>query len=237
MASDLEGDRYRHFELDIENLLDKLCENADPEVGQGLKKLGERLINLYHKRLVKINHSVMELICAKPLIAGDYEVDVEHYLGANLTCDIYAVKGNGVLIVEVETGYTPPNHALDPYMYNKARIGSKIARYSSHSNKFALATPNYNILHIPSVFSKPPRFRTDKDVEEIKKLCDAYYEQPPITEKQIRESILQSIHILDIDNGQEREIDPEIYQNLISNVENPDSIGRNEYKNHVISSN
>jgi len=237
LASDIEGDRYRHFELDIGNLLKKLCENADTDVGLRLRALGERLISLYHKRLVKINHSVMELICAKSLIARDYEVDVEHYLGANLTCDVYAVKGNGVLIVEVETGYTPPNHALDPYMYNKARIGSKIARYSSHSNKFALATPNYNILHIPSVFSKPPRFRTDNEVEEIKRLCDDYYEQPPITTKQIRESILQTVHILDIDNGLEKEIDPEIYQNLISNVENPNLIAGNESKTQDMSTN
>ncbi len=212
--------RYSQFEADIQDLLKKICVDVDVEVKRSLYALGERLVELYRRRLVKINHSVMELICSKPLILREYNVDVEYVLDSGLICDIYAVKGEGVLIVEVETGYTPPNHALDPYTYNKARISSKIARYSSYANKFGLATPAYNILQIPQIFSRPPRYRSDEEVKEIKQLCDLYYSKPPITTEQIRVANLQSINILDVDNGRTREIDPEAYQNLLSKIAN-----------------
>lgn len=220
MTGSFESDRYRQFESDIGSLLRKLCEDVDVGVERCLHALGGRLIELYHGRLVKINHSVMELICAKPLLLREYDVEVEYLLDSNLICDIYAVKGDGVFIVEVETGYTPPNHALDPFTYNKARISSKIARYSSYANKFALATPNYNVLHIPRLFSMPARVRSEGEVEENKKLCDLYYSHPSVTVKQIREANLQSVYIIDVDICKTREIDPETYQDLITKIEN-----------------
>ncbi len=30
-----------------------------------------------------------------------------------LVCDIYAKKGGGHTIIEIETGFTPPEHAMD----------------------------------------------------------------------------------------------------------------------------
>lgn len=214
-----ENIRYTQFEADISSLLERLSVDVDLGAKKGLSVLGERLTDLYRHRLVKINHSVMELICSKDLILRGYDVKLEYPLDAGLICDIYAVKGEGVLIVEVETGYTPPNHALDPYTYNRARISSKIARYSVFANKFGLATPNYNILQIPAVFSRPPRYRNDEEVSEIKRLCDLFYSSPPISEKQIREANLQSITLIDIDNVKTREIDPESYQKLLLHIE------------------
>lgn len=214
-----ENIRYTQFEADISSLLERLSVDVDLGAKKGLSVLGERLTELYRHRLVKINHSVMELICSKDLILKGYDVKLEYPLDSGLICDIYAVKGEGVLIVEVETGYTPPNHALDPYTYNRARISSKIARYSVFANKFGLATPNYNVLQIPAVFSRPPRYRSDEEVSEIKRLCDLFYSSPPISEKQIREANLQSITLIDIDNVKTREIDPESYQKLLLHIE------------------
>jgi hypothetical protein len=215
-----EGIRYSKFEVDIRNLLQRLCSDIDYEIMTYMNLLGERLIELYKRKLVKINHSVMELICAKPLIKREYEVMVEHILNSSgLICDLFGVKGEGVLIMEIETGYTPPSHALDPFTYNRARITSKIARYSSYSNKFALATPIYNVLRIPSIFSKSPRLRKDNEVEKLKKLCDEYYSEPPITSKLIREANLQSIYLIDIDRGSSKEIDPEEYQDLVDKMD------------------
>jgi hypothetical protein len=219
LPEDSENTRYDRFEADIRVLQEKLSTKTDRDVDRDLSSLGARLIELYRRRLVKINHSVMEMICAQELLLKGYEVEIEYPLDHGLICDIYAVKGDGVLIVEVETGYTPPHHALDPYTYNRARISSKIARYSAFSQKFGLASPNYNILQIPAVFSKPPRHRSGDEVQEIKALCDLYYSNPPIDVKQIQEANLQSVSLIDIDNARTREIDPESYQQLLSHIQ------------------
>lgn len=93
-----------------------------------------RLIELYKRNIVKINHSVMELVCARHLIRYGYSVDVEKRLTDILVCDVYATKGDGEAVVEIETGFVPPEHALDPLSYYTARITSKIARYSKFAN-------------------------------------------------------------------------------------------------------
>jgi hypothetical protein len=59
------------------------------------------LPRLYMVNLVKINHSVMELVCAKSLIKMDYDAQVEHKLSDILVCDFYGVKGEGSFIVEI----------------------------------------------------------------------------------------------------------------------------------------
>jgi len=206
------------FERDIDTLLKKICVDIDEVSADKLKEIGGRLVELYRQRLVKINHSVMELICVKPLILRGYDVDIEHPLESSLICDIYAKKGEGVLMIEIETGFTPPEHALDPYTYNEARVASKIARYSAYSNKFALATPSYSILLIPDIFSRPPRHRGEDEIREVEKLCNTYYSKPPITAEQIRKARLQSIYIIDVDRAKVREIDPEAYQELVLNL-------------------
>ncbi|MFC1803937.1 hypothetical protein ACFL0D_08245 [Thermoproteota archaeon] len=167
-------------------------------------KLREELIEKDRKRQVKINHSVMELICAKYLIKNGFNVDLEYELNT-INTDIYAKKGYGSLIVEVETGFVPPDHALDPQMYLKARITSKITRYSAYANKFILATTPYYIIQIPPSLIKPPRFRTLEEVEHIKSLCDMYYTNPPVSLEEIRNARLHSIYVVDVDDSYVRE--------------------------------
>ena len=70
-----------------------------------------------------------------------------------LVCDIYAKKGGGNTIVEIETGFTPPDHAMDTIDYFSARIMSKIARYSNHCSKFSLATLLQWIFYLFQKFS------------------------------------------------------------------------------------
>ncbi len=60
-----------------------------------LNYVRQRLIDLYQKNLVKINHSVLELICAANLISHGYSVDVEKSVSDILVCDIFAKKGDG----------------------------------------------------------------------------------------------------------------------------------------------
>jgi hypothetical protein len=182
------------------------------DVRKEMVRLRDRLIDLHQKKLVKISHSVMELLCVKPLLLNGYDVDVEHLLDGVLSCDVYGVKGDGNLIVEIETGFVPPEHALNPTVYNNARIASKITRYSSYANKFSLGIPPYYIAQIPLAFYKPPRFRSTKDLYEIKRLCDIFYRNPRVSIEEIRNARLHSIYIIDVSNATVREIDPETYE-------------------------
>ncbi|MEM3383410.1 MAG: hypothetical protein QXL52_02080 [Nitrososphaerales archaeon] len=199
------------FEEDISTLLKRISTNEDIRVKYELEKVSNRLVKLYRRNLVKINHSVMELLCAKHLILKGYYVEVEHQLSDTLVCDLFGVRGEGKLIIEIETGYTPPEHALDPLTYNRARIVSKIARYSTFSDKFGLGTLPTNILQIPEFFQKPPSYREDNEILEIKALCDKYYKKPPVSFDEIKNARLHAIYIIDVDEALVREIDPEAY--------------------------
>ena len=107
--------------------------------------------------------------------------------------------------MEVETGFVPPEHALDPTRYLKARIASKITRYSGFSNKFILATPPYYVMQLPPALTKPPRFRTDDEISTIKGLCDLYYTSPAVSVEEIRNARLHSIYTLDVDSASVQE--------------------------------
>jgi len=198
------------FTRDIEILSAKLNSDTDAEDQKKLNVLKDKLIHLHEESIVKINHSVMELVCAKHLILKGYEVDIERPIDG-LVCDLYGVKGLGSHIVEVETGFIPPRHALDPANYRKSRIASKIIRYGNHSEKFALGVPPYYLLQIPDILVKPPRDRTMKDLKYLKTLCDLYYKNPPVTLDEIRNSRIHTIYIIDVDEISIREVDPITY--------------------------
>jgi hypothetical protein len=164
-----------------------------------LSDLRDNLFRLQNANQVKINHSIMELICAKHLIQNGFHVELEHII-ENVSCDIFASKGYGTALIEIETGFVSPENALDPNTYLKARVASKITRYSGFANKFILGTPPYYIMQIPPALTKPPRFRTDNEIAAIKKLCDLYYTNPPVTTEEIRNARLHSIYSVDVDN-------------------------------------
>jgi hypothetical protein len=181
------------------------------EIVERMNFVKNRLIELYMRNLVKINHSAMELVCAKHLIRYGYKVDVEKQLTDILICDVYAEKGDGAAIVEIETGFIPPEHALDPLSYYAARIASKIARYSKHANQFVLATPPVSVLPIPALFRRPPRDRRPSEIKKVKILCDKYYKNPPVTEDEILNGRLHITYIINIDAGKVVEMDIDSY--------------------------
>jgi hypothetical protein len=109
------------FEQDLAALMSRLTIDMDKEVENKLNMLKDWLVKLHKENVVKINHSVMELVCAKYLILKGYEVQLEYPLNELLTCDLYSIKGYGNLIVEIETGFIPPEYALCPLTYTSAR--------------------------------------------------------------------------------------------------------------------
>ncbi|MEM2611102.1 MAG: hypothetical protein QXJ45_00535 [Thermoproteota archaeon] len=208
------------FKEDVESLVDRIGVNVPPRIREGLERLRDRLVELSQKGLVKINHSVMELVCAKHLMLKGYDVDVEHDLGGGLVCDVYAVRGDGTLAVEVETGFVPPDNALDPEQYCRARVASKITRYSVKVDKFGLGIPPYYILQIPPVLAKPPRFRTIGEIEEVKRLCDLYYKNPPVSMDEVKNARLHTVYVIDVASDIVSEVDPEVYASIVENLLN-----------------
>ena len=213
-------EKFRNDVYDMtENLSKNLKENDLPK----LNYVRQQLIEMYQKNLVKINHSILELICASNLISNGYAVEVEKDVSDILVCDIFAKKGGGNTIIEIETGFTPPEHAMDTVDYYAARIMSKIARYSKHCSKFSLATPVMGILPIPQIFLLPPNARKKEGVNKIKELCDRYYKNPPIKYDDILNAHLHSIYLINIDKGFAKEVDPHGYVDLTKNL-----LGRSE---------
>ena len=204
-------DGRERFRQDLSTLMLRLADGMEKEAETELNSLRDWLLKLQKENVVKINHSVMELVCAKYLILKGYDVQLEYRFNDLLTCDLYASKGYGNLIVEIETGFIPPDHALDPLTYLSARLASKIIRYSSFAGKFALGVPPQYVLSFPNALAKPPRRRIPSEVEYIKKLCDLYYHNPPVAEEEILNARIHEIHLIDVDRGEVLEIDPEAY--------------------------
>src|SRR4030043_825205 len=199
------------FEQDLSTLMVRLTSDMADEAAKKLTELEDWLLKLQKENVVKINHSVMELVCAKYLILKGYDVQLEYALNELLTCDLFTTKGYGNLIVEIETGFIPPENALNPLTYTSARLASKIIRYSSFAGKFALGVPPHYILPFPQALAKQPRKRTPRDIEFIKNLCDKYYNKPPVTREEIFNARIQEIYIIDVDQARVQEVDPETY--------------------------
>ena len=191
-----------------------LSEHLPPELTPKLNFVRQTLIEFYKKNLVKINHSILELICAAELISHGFSVDVEKSVSNILVCDLFGKKGDATSIIEIETGFTPPEHALDTVDYYVARIVSKIARYSKYCGKFSLATPVVNILPISDIFLLPPNVRKPEDVMKLKKLCDRFYKNPQIKLEDIQNAHIHSIYLINTDKGFAKEMDPETYLQL-----------------------
>jgi hypothetical protein len=202
------------FRNDVNAVTDRLSSKLSKEDLPKLNFVSQQLIEMYKKNLVKINHSVLELICASELIANGYAVEVEKKISDILVCDLFAQKGDGDTIIEIETGFTPPDHAMDTIDYSTARIMSKIARYSKYCSKFSLATPVTGIIPIPKIFLIPPNARKKEDIKKIQDLCDRYYKNPPINYDDILNARLHSIYLINVDKNFAKSLDPQGYVDL-----------------------
>ena len=202
------------FRDDVFKITDQLSERLTDEQIKKLSFVRGRLVELYQQNLVKINHSVLEIICASELIRHGYLVNVEERLSDILVCDIFATKGGGSIIIEIETGFTPPAHALNTVDYYAARIMSKIARYSKYCSKFCLATPVVGVLPIPSIFLIPPLARNLNDVKKNQVICNRFYKNPAIEFDSILNAHLHSIYLINTDKVFAKQLDPQNYVDL-----------------------
>ncbi|MGB9729416.1 MAG: hypothetical protein ACP5GU_09290 [Thermoprotei archaeon] len=203
-----------YFERDLDLLIERIRDFVDPNTMDGLLRVRDKLVDMGRRLLVKINHSVMEVLVARHLLEKGFIVDVEHNLGNNIVCDVYGERGSVVHIVEVETGFVPPENALDPVTYWNIRVAAKIARYSIFSHKFSLAVPPYHILKIPEIFLEPPESRSDESLVMLKGLVDRYYRNPPITIDELKKAHLETIIIVNVDRLETSELTLNNYMKL-----------------------
>ena len=199
------------FRDDLHRLTARACEHDDQAVRTKVLETADMLVGLYRKNLVKINHSALELVCARSLIKEGYDVRVEQRLDRALVCDVVGKRGDGELVVEIETGFIPPEAALGPSTYARSRLASKIARYSKLAGRFALGTTPSYVLDLPEFFVKPPRSRTVEEAAEIKALTDVTYFNPEISIDELMQARLHTIILIDVDSATSREVDPDIY--------------------------
>lgn len=204
----------RKFRSDLEELARRMERRGLPE-GR-LSPLIEKLTSLYMAGAVKINHSAMELVIAAHLINKGYQTDVEVELD-DLRCDVMGINDERV-IVEVETGFVPPDHALDPDTFCRARIASKIARYSHFADRFYLAAPPSYLMEIPPFLLAPPHARSEIEVRKWKELLDRYYRNPPIPFDMLKTARLNGVFVVYVDEGRIIELSTEAYVNLCSYI-------------------
>ncbi len=231
------------FSQDMDVLMDLLEPATKLGTMDHLKPIRDRLVELNKKRLVKINHSILQVICAKHLIEQGYRVQVEQpLLGGQLSADLFATRKKEpeiqydiesvliserlglpedieALVVEVETGFVPPKAASQPVNYLVTRMAAKIARYSRYSHRFGMATPNYSVLQIPRILMIPPEDRNLEKLERLHKRCNEFYQNPPILLESLKLAAVDSIYIINVDQGTLREISPEKYLDAILRAE------------------
>jgi hypothetical protein len=208
----------RRFRADLYELAAKACSEDEQEVRSKVFGIADILVNLYKKNLVKINHSALELVCARSLVKQGYSVKVENRLDKALVCDVMGMRGDGPLIIEIETGFIPPEAALEPSAYARSRIASKVARYSRFAGKFALGTTPTYLVDLPEFFVKPPRVRSLAEAEGIKALTDVRYNKPPISIEELMHARVHIIFVIDVDSASTQEVDPETYVRTASSL-------------------
>jgi len=201
----------KRFRGDLYKLAVKACANDDQTVRSEVLETADILVKLYKKNLVKINHSALELVCARELIKEGYEVKVESRLDSTLVCDVMGTRGDGRLIVEIETGFIPPEAALEPSAFARGRISSKVARYSRYADRFALGTTPSYLLDLPEFFVKPAGDRSRDEAIKIKALTDVRYNRPPISIDELMQARVHSVFLIDVDSGSTKKLDPGNY--------------------------
>jgi hypothetical protein len=201
----------RRFRGDLYQLATKACTEDDQDIRSKVFGIADILIKLYRKNLVKINHSALELVCARELIRRGYDVMVECKLDKVLVCDVVGNRADGRLLVEIETGFIPPEAALEPSSFARGRIASKVARYSRFADRFALGTTPSYLLDLPEFFVRPPRLRNREEAARIKALTDIRYNKPPITISELMKAKVHSVFIIDVDQRSAWDVDPKDY--------------------------
>lgn len=193
-------------------LLRRLAERLGLGPGEA-QPVVERLSGLYAHGVLGASHVVLEALTAFWLHRDGYTVSVEEPV-EGLVADVVARGGGETLVVEVETGYTPPRWSHAPLAYHAARLAAKAARYSRLGDRFALAIPLGYAAPIHPALLEPPWRRSVDEVAWLKRLVDMFYTRPPLDAGMLREARLDAVLLLDPDNAAAYPLPPRRLQGL-----------------------
>ncbi|MFZ8850364.1 MAG: hypothetical protein ACO2OV_09105 [Thermoproteota archaeon] len=205
------------FLLELEDFYQRESKNLDEKQRKLFKGIVDRVIDLYLRQLLKSNHTMMELVLALNLIKENKEIEIEKEIN-NLTVDLIVYYENKKEIIEVETGFVPPEYSTDPVTYRYAREISKIARYSKYADIFSLAIPPFHLLQIPEIFALDPDGRREEYMKNIKDVLDRYYKAPPITLEELRNAKINYIYIIHVDKVSIKKLEFKEYLNYIKEM-------------------
>jgi hypothetical protein len=205
------------FLLELEDFYQRESKNLDEKQRKLFKGIVDRVIDLYLRQLLKSNHTMMELVLALNLIKENKEVEIEKEVN-NLIVDLIAYYENKKEIIEVETGFVPPEYSTDPITYRYAREISKIARYSKYADIFSLACPPFHLLQIPEIFALQPDERDEENMKNIKDVLDKYYKAPPIALDELRNAKINYLYIVYVDKISVKKLEFKEYLNFIKKL-------------------
>jgi hypothetical protein len=205
------------FLLELEDFYQRESKNLDEKQKKLFKDLVERVIDLYLRQLLKSNHTMMEIVLALNLIKENKEVEIEKEVN-NLVVDLFVHYENKKEVIEVETGFVPPEYSTDPVTYRYAREISKIARYSKYADIFSLAIPPFHLLQIPEVFAFQSNERSEENLKDIKDILDKYYKAPPITLEELKNAKINYIYIIYVDKVSVKKLEFKEYLNFIKEL-------------------
>lgn len=119
-------------------------------------------------------HALLQFIVALDLHLRGFDVFVEERVGGGFIADVYGEGPQGVVVVEVETGFVPRDRLDRLEEYLASRVAFKAAAYSLGVDAFIVAFPRHVSVSIPSCLLKPLEDREPGDVEAIRRLIEAY---------------------------------------------------------------
>jgi hypothetical protein len=200
----------RDYMKDLINVYERVSKKFGNscELEQVLKKI----ISLHKVGVLNINHSVLELITAGYLINEGYKVYVEVEMAGGVA-DLYAIKGID-LVIEVETGYVPPNNAVNAEEFLMGRLALKTARYSNVAHGFYIAVPSFYIPPIPSELLLKPDERNEEENRRIMSLIRRYTKAPDITLSDVKNSKIDGIITINSKELELKLIDVRSFQHL-----------------------
>jgi len=205
------------FLLEVEEIRNKEIKNLSLKGQENFNNIITKIIELYNKQLIKSNHTMMEIVLALYFISQDKFVVLEEPINNNLIADLIVYHENGQKeIIEIETGFVPPEYSSDPILYRYTREISKIARYSKFGDIFSFACPPFHILQIPDIFIKKEKGLNE--IYKIKELLDKYYKMPPIEVEEIKEAKINYVYIINVDKKRVTKLDIKEYLEITEPV-------------------
>jgi hypothetical protein len=64
---------------------------------------------------------------------------------------------------------------------------------------------------IPRMLTKPSRFREVEEIAMVKRYCDMYYSNPPVSSDEIVNAHIHSVQIIDVEHLLINEVEPGEY--------------------------